>query len=77
MFAGRSAFNKVPNVRLIEEVLESMPMSPGALGSEINDEDFDDGDEDVHSPKPPPSGAITPSEASVRSSDGALTATAG
>ena len=52
-----------------------MPMGPGALGSEITDEDFDDGDEDIASPKPPPSGIITPSEASMRSSDGALTAT--
>jgi len=50
-------------------------MGPGALGSEITDEDFDDGDEDITSPKPPPSGVITPSGSSIRSSDGALTAT--
>ena len=50
-------------------------MSPGALGSEITDDDFGDGDEDIASSKPPPSGAITLSEAYIRSSDGALTAT--
>ena len=52
-----------------------MPMGPGGLGSEITDEDFDDGDEDIASPKPLPSGTITPSESSRISSDGALTAT--
>jgi len=52
-----------------------MPMGPGGLGNEITDEDFDDGDEDITSPKPPPSGIITPSESSIRGSDGALTAT--
>jgi len=75
VFANKSAFNEVLNVTSIEEDLGSMPMGPGALGSEITDEDFDDGDEDITSPKPPPSGAITPSESSIRSSDGALTAT--
>lgn len=75
MFANKSAFNEVLNVTSIEEDLGSMPMGPGALGSEITDEDFDDGDEDITSSQLPPSGAITPSEASIRSSDGALTAT--
>ena len=75
MFANKSTFNEVLDVTSIEEDLGSMPMGPGGLGSEITDEDFDDGDEDLASPKPPPSGAITPSEASIRSSDGALTAT--
>ena len=75
VFANKSAFNEVLNVTSIEEDLGSMPMGPGALGSEITDEDFDDGDEDITSPKPSPSGAITPSESSIRSSDGALTAT--
>ena len=75
MFANKSAFNEVLNVTSIEEDLGSMPMGPGGLGSEITDEDFDDGDEDIASPKPPPSGVITPSESSIRSSDGALTAT--
>ena len=75
MFAKKSAFNEVLNVTSIEEDVGSTPMSPGVLGSEITDDDFDDGDEDIASPKPPPSGAVTPSEASIRSSDGALTAT--
>lgn len=51
-----------------------MPMGPGGLGSEITDEDFDDGDDDLSSQRLPPSGVITPSS-SIRSSDGALTAT--
>ena len=75
VFANKSAFNEVLNVTSIEEDLGSMPMGPGRLGSEITDEDFDDGDEDIASPRPPPSGAMTPSESSIRSSDGALTAT--
>ena len=75
VFANKSAFNEVLNVTSIEEDLGSMPMGPGGLGSEITDEDFDDGDDDIASPKPPPSGIITPSESSIRSSDGALTAT--
>ncbi|KAF9644860.1 hypothetical protein BDM02DRAFT_3121240 [Thelephora ganbajun] len=75
MFANKSAFNEVLNVTSIEEDLGSMPMGHGGLGSEITDEDFDDGDEDIASPRPPPSGVITPSESSIRSSDGALTAT--
>ena len=75
MFANKSASNEVLNVTLIEEDPGSMPMGPGGPGSEITDEDFDDGDEDLASPKPPPSGAITPPEASIRSSDSALTAT--
>jgi len=75
VFANKSAFNEVLNVTSIEEDLGSMPMGPGGLGSEITDEDFDDGDEDITSPKPPPSGIITPAESSIRSSDGALTAT--
>ena len=52
-----------------------MPMGPGALGTEITDDDFDDEDEDISSQRLPPSGVITPSESSIRSSDGALTAT--
>ena len=52
-----------------------MPMGPGGLGSEITDEDFNDGNKDLASPKLLPSGAITLSEASIRSSDGTLTAT--
>ena len=75
MFANKSAFNEVLDVTSIEEDLGSMPMGPGGLGSEITDKDFDNGDEDLASPKPLPLGAITPSEASIRSSDGALTAT--
>lgn len=75
VFANKSAFNEVLNVTSIEEDLGSMPMGPGRLGSEITDEDFDDGDEDIASPRPTPSGIITPSESSIRSSDGALTAT--
>ncbi|KAF9784514.1 hypothetical protein BJ322DRAFT_850843 [Thelephora terrestris] len=75
MFANKSAFNEVLNVTSIEEDLGSMPMGPGRLGSEITDDDFDDGDDDIASPRPPPSGVITPSESSIRSSDGALTAT--
>ena len=75
VFASKSVFNEVLNVTSIEEDLGSMPMGPGRLGSEITDEDFDDGDEDITSPRPPPSGIITPSESSMRSSDGALTAT--
>jgi hypothetical protein len=59
VFASKSAFNEVLNVTSIEEDLGSMPMGPGGLGSEITDEDFDDGDEDITSP----------------STDGALTAT--
>ena len=74
VFANKSAFNEVLNVTSIEEDLGSMPMGPGGLGSEITDEDFDDKDEDIASPRPPPSGVITPS-GSMRSSDGALTAT--
>jgi len=75
VFANKSAFNEVLNVTSIEEDLGSMPMGPGALGSGVTDEDFDDGDEDITSSQLPPSGAMTPSEASIRSSDGALTAT--
>ena len=75
VFANKSAFNEVLNVTSIEEDLGSMPMGPSGLGSEITDEDFDDGDEDITSPKAAPSGMITPSESSIRSSDGALTAT--
>ena len=75
VFANKSAFSEVLNVTSIEEDLGSMPMGPGGLGTEITDEDFDDGDEDIASPRPPPSGIITPSESSIRSSDGALTAT--
>lgn len=74
VFANKSAFNEVLNVTSIEEDLGSMPMGPGGLGTEITDEDFDDGDDDIASPRPPPSGVITPSS-SIRSSDGALTAT--
>ena len=54
-----------------------MPMGHGALGTEITDDDFDDGDEDISSHRLPPSGVITPSESSIRSSEanGALIAT--
>ena len=52
-----------------------MSMSHGALGTETTDDDFDDGDEDISSERPAPSGVITPSKSAVRSSDGALTAT--
>lgn len=75
VFANKSAFNEVLNVSSIEEDLGSMPMGPGGLGTEITDEDFDDGDEDITSLRQPPSGMITPSGSSIRSSDGALTAT--
>ena len=51
-----------------------MPMCPGGLASEITDEDFDYGDEDLASPKLLPSRAITPSEASIKSSEGIPTA---
>ena len=40
VFATKSAFNKVPNVTLIEEDLGSMPMGPDGLGNEITDEDL-------------------------------------
>jgi hypothetical protein len=75
VFASKSAFNEVLDVTSIEEDLGSMPMGPGALGTEITDEDFDDGDDDIASSRPPPSGVATPSESSIMSSDGALTAT--
>jgi hypothetical protein len=75
VFASKSAFNEVLNVTSIEEDLGSMPMGPGALGTEITHEDFDDGDDDIASSRPPPSGVVTPSESSIMSSDGVLTAT--
>jgi len=53
-----------------------MPMEPDALGSETADEDSDDGDEDLATPKRPPSGAIVPSESSMRFPADALTAIA-
>ena len=72
---GKSALNEVLNVILIEEDPGSMPMGPGGLGSKIADEDFDYGDEDLASPKPSPSGAIAPSKAFIKSSEGTPVAT--
>ena len=71
---NKSAFSEVINVTSIEEDPgpTATPMGPGTLGTEIIDEDFDDGDEGISSQSP---GVITPSEFSIRSSDGALTAT--
>ena len=52
-----------------------MHMGLGGLANEITDEDFDYGDEDLASPKLLPSRAITPSEASIKSSEGTPMAT--
>ena len=52
-----------------------MPMGPGGLASEITEENFDYGDEDLASPKLLPSRTITPSEASIKSSEGTPMAT--
>ena len=57
MFANKSTFNEVLNVISIKEDLRSMPMGPSGLGSKITDEDFDDGNKDLTSPKLPPFGS--------------------
>ena len=73
---SKRAFNEVLNIASIEED----PTYVDAYGSwglrnEITDDDFNYGDEDPASPKPPPSRAITPSEASIKSSETTPTAT--
>ena len=75
VLTNKSAFSEVLNATSVEEDLWLMPIGPGGLGSENSDEDFDDGDKDLASPKPPPLSAITPLEGSMSSSDSMLTAT--